>query len=65
MMERCVEMHKILYICFIDYTKAFDRVKHDMLINYYILALPTMFFFTSRPFSLYNQLAWAAQAKKS
>ena len=22
---------KTLYICFIDYTKAFDRVKHDML----------------------------------
>ena len=22
---------KPLYICFIDYTKAFDRVKHDLL----------------------------------
>ena len=22
---------KTLYICFIDYTKAFDRVKHDLL----------------------------------
>ena len=22
---------KILYICIIDYTKAFDRIKHDML----------------------------------
>ena len=31
MMERCLEMQKTLYICFIDYTKAFDRVKHDML----------------------------------
>ena len=30
-MERCLEMQIILYICFIDYTKAFDRVKHDML----------------------------------
>ena len=31
MMERYLEMQKTLYICFIDYTKAFDRVKHDML----------------------------------
>ena len=32
MMEICLEMQKkTLYICFIDYTKAFDRVKHDML----------------------------------
>ena len=32
MMERCLEMQKkTLYICFIDYTKAFYRVKHDML----------------------------------
>ena len=22
---------KTLYICFVEYTKAFDRVKHDML----------------------------------
>ena len=29
--ERCLEMRKTLYICFIDYTKAFDRVKHDLL----------------------------------
>ena len=31
MAERCLEMQKTLYICFIDYTKACDRVKHDML----------------------------------
>ena len=31
MVERCLEMQKTLYICFIDYTKAFDRVKHDLL----------------------------------
>ena len=31
MVERCLEMQKTLYICFIDYTKAFDRVKHAML----------------------------------
>ena len=31
MAERCLEMQTTLYICFIDYTKAFDRVKHDLL----------------------------------
>ena len=31
MVERCMEMQKTQYICFVDYTKAFDRVKHDML----------------------------------
>ena len=32
MVESCVEMQKkTLCICFVDYTKAFDRVKHDKL----------------------------------
>ena len=31
MAERCLEMQKKHYICFIDYTKVFDRVKHDLL----------------------------------
>ncbi len=31
MAERCLEMQQTLYICFIDYTKVFDRVKHDLL----------------------------------
>ena len=32
MAERCLEMQKkTLYICFIDCTKAFDRVKHDLI----------------------------------
>ncbi|GFR75502.1 RNA-directed DNA polymerase from mobile element jockey-like [Elysia marginata] len=26
--ERALEMQKDIYLCFIDYTKAFDRVKH-------------------------------------
>ena len=26
-----MEMQKTLYICLIDYTKAFDRAKHDLL----------------------------------
>ena len=31
MVERCLEMQITLYICFIDYTKAFDRIQqHDM-----------------------------------
>ena len=31
MVEICMEMQNTLYICFIDYTKAFDRGKHDLL----------------------------------
>ena len=27
--ERAIEMQKGLYLCFIDYTKAFDKVKHE------------------------------------
>ena len=27
-MERVIEVHKHLYLCFIDYSKAFDKVKH-------------------------------------
>ena len=33
LMERCIEMRQDLYICFIDYSKAFDKVKHDKLFN--------------------------------
>ena len=29
--ERCLETQITLYICFIDYTNAFDRIQHDML----------------------------------
>ena len=28
-----MEVHKDIYICFIDYTKAFDRVKHSKMID--------------------------------
>ena len=31
LMERCIEVQKVLYTCFIDYSKAFDKVKHDKL----------------------------------
>ena len=31
--ERSLEMNNDVYICFIDYTKAFDRVKHEKLIE--------------------------------
>ena len=31
LMERCIEVQKDLYICFIDYFKAFDKVKHEKL----------------------------------
>lgn len=29
--ERAIEIQKDLYLCFIDYEKAFDRVKHENL----------------------------------
>ena len=32
-LERSIEFQKDVYICFIDYTKAFDNVKHDNLIK--------------------------------
>ena len=31
--ERCIEMQKDLYLCFIDYSKAFDKVRHEDLFN--------------------------------
>ena len=31
LMERCIEVQQDLFICFIDYSKAFDKVKHDEL----------------------------------
>ncbi|XP_019391727.1 PREDICTED: connector enhancer of kinase suppressor of ras 2-like [Crocodylus porosus] len=31
--ERAIEMRKDLFLCFIDYTKAFDRVKHEELMK--------------------------------
>jgi len=31
--ERSVEIQQDLHLCFIDYTKAFDKVRHEELIN--------------------------------
>ena len=31
--ERSIEKQKDVYVCFIDYSKAFDTVKHEPLIN--------------------------------
>ena len=31
--ERAVEMQKDVYVCFIDYTKAFDKERHEELMN--------------------------------
>ena len=28
--ERAIEMQKDLYVCFVDYTKAFDKVQHEL-----------------------------------
>ena len=33
LIERSLEVQKDVYLCFIDYTKAFDRVKHCDLLN--------------------------------
>ena len=32
--ERALEVGKEVYICFVDYTKAFGQVKHSKLIEY-------------------------------
>src|SRR5206468_5743688 len=31
--ERSMEMNKNIYLCFIDYLKAFDRVRHEKLVE--------------------------------
>ncbi|GFS04325.1 LINE-1 reverse transcriptase [Elysia marginata] len=31
--EMTLEVNKDLYVCFIDYTKAFDRVRHEEIIT--------------------------------
>ena len=31
--ERSLEVNKDLYLCFIDYTKAFDKVRHEEIVN--------------------------------
>ena len=32
-MERCLEFGKDVYICFIDYEKAFDQVYHEQIMK--------------------------------
>ena len=32
-MERAIEVQQDLYFCFIDYTKAFDMVKHQVIME--------------------------------
>ena len=31
--ERSLQMDKKVYLCFVDYQKAFDRVRHDKLLE--------------------------------
>ncbi|GFS10292.1 retrovirus-related Pol polyprotein from type-1 retrotransposable element R2 [Elysia marginata] len=33
LMRRCIETQKDLYLCFIDYSKAFDKVRHEELFH--------------------------------
>ena len=34
MIERALEVQKEIDLCFIDYTKAFDRVRYDEIITH-------------------------------
>lgn len=31
--ERAIEMKEGIFVCFIDYTKAFDKVEHEELVK--------------------------------
>ena len=33
LVERSIEKQKDVYVCFIDYSKAFDTVKHKLLMD--------------------------------
>ncbi|GFS21892.1 LINE-1 reverse transcriptase [Elysia marginata] len=33
LIQRAIEVQKDVYLCFIDYTKAFDRVRHDEIMK--------------------------------
>ena len=33
LIERCLEVNKDIFLCFIDYTKAFDSINHNKLIE--------------------------------
>ena len=33
LLERAIEVQQNIYLCFIDYVKAFDKEKHENLIN--------------------------------
>uniref|UniRef100_A0A8D8TK36 Craniofacial development protein 2 n=1 Tax=Cacopsylla melanoneura TaxID=428564 RepID=A0A8D8TK36_9HEMI len=33
MVQRCLDVNQDVYACFIDYNKAFDKVRHTLLIN--------------------------------
>ena len=33
LIERCLEVNKNIFLCFIDYTKAFDSINHNKLIE--------------------------------
>ena len=33
MAERCIQVKKNIYVCYVDYQKAFDRVNHEKLME--------------------------------
>ena len=57
MAERATEMQKNLYVCFIDYAKAFDKVRHKNL----MLMLNNLNI-DGKDFSLIQDLYWRQEA---
>ena len=33
LVQRCLDVSQDVYVCFLDYNKAFDKVRHDQLLN--------------------------------
>ena len=56
--EKATEKQKDLYICFLDYTKAFDRVKHEKIIIELLQRLDT----DGKDNQLIRNLYWEQQA---
>ena len=57
LVERCVEVQRDIYLCFIDYSKAFDKVKHEELFNM-LAALDT----DGKDLRLVRNLYWEQEA---
>ena len=49
LVERMIEKQKYVYVCFIDYSKAFDTVKHEPLIELQSLDIDPQYANTCKP----------------